>query len=293
MRSLNSRMVLLFYFLPLFIFASNPPEQPAVYDSLQLLYIANVNGVVENCNCGHPSLGGLARLSSLVAEKRKTHPGTIFIDGGDFLNPYPYPELNLAVLDIYKLLQPDIILVGDQEWVEEPPFLYRNFNLWPQITGTNFKIRNKKINKERVYPLSNGIRVRILTYLDICSFDLLGIPEKELIFDEKNFKRAVSRKKKDEILVVVFHGCVGGQGRFLRKYRQVDVLLVAHTQQTKLQLNRKPVIIPGGSDCRYLYQINIAPKEDSYTLKAKRLQVNKALKQDKRLLPILKRLKRK
>lgn len=282
-----------FFVLLLLMINARAVEQP-VYDSLQVLYIANVNGVVENCGCGNPSLGGLARLSTLVKQQKKKMPATIFVDGGDFMNPYPYRTLDKAVLDIYRLMTPDILLLGDQEWVEEPPFLYKNFDRWSHVLGTNYRIRNKKINKEKIYLLKNGVRVRILTYLDICSFDLLGLPGDELKFDEKAFRRAVAAKSSNELLMVVFHGCVGGQGSFLRKYKnKVDVLFVAHTQQTKIDLKRRPRIIPGGSDCRYLYRVRVVPEGDSYRISADKLPVLQKLEQDKQLIPILKKMKSK
>ena len=58
--------------------------------NIYILFTANINGNLENCNCSLNSAGGIGRITTLFSEFRKEYPNTIIIDGGDYFNSYSF-----------------------------------------------------------------------------------------------------------------------------------------------------------------------------------------------------------
>ena len=259
-------------------------------NTLEILFFANANALLENCHCGTPSLGGLARLSTIVTRKRHKNPKLMLIDGGDFFNPYDYAKLNLAVLQIYRILQPTILSLGEQEFVQGTAFLRQNLSDWRAPVTSNFVLKGWKSARQRVIRVQ-GNRVTFLTYLDKSSFDVIPFDDKHLFIDSTGFKRMYNKGVRQGYLIVIFHGSDASLRRFIKKHSEVDLILAGHTQQEKYNLTAKPAVVYGGVDTRFIYDITIDFGASRNPLRCQAVPVGEELPQDKRILPIIKKFK--
>jgi len=62
-------------------------------------------------------------LKSFIDDFRKNHSQTFVIDGGDFFNSYPFPELNTAMLNAIPHMNYDIMLPGENVFYESEKFI--------------------------------------------------------------------------------------------------------------------------------------------------------------------------
>ena len=221
-------------------------------DSLQFIYLANVNAGYENCRCGDNPLGGLDRIARLIENYRHKNSQTVLIDGGDFLNSYPYQELNALIVDIYKKLKPDILLPADQELQagnEKIVQLLQNAKF--NFVASNFSF-SPLTSKEIHYIWAQKTKIAVLTFLDRSSFLYLK-PQAVFSFNSEQFKTIYQQAlATSDFLITVFHGEDSALNEFIKKFPGVDLILLAHSQSLNDALSSHPIIIGAGADGEYL-----------------------------------------
>ncbi|WP_456443911.1 hypothetical protein [Caldithrix abyssi] len=244
----------------LFLFFSQSLAQApaaAEEDSLQIVYLANASGVFENCRCGSNPLGGLDHIAFLLKELRKKNPRLLFIDGGDFTNTYPYNALNKLIVDIYKALRPDYLMLADQEMQQENEYtltLLRQSSF--RFLATNYDMSG--FNLDSSVKISAGKKkIVLLSYLDKSSF-WYSKPVKGLYFNEEKFARVYRQAvQTSDFRMVLFHGEDAGLAEFTKKFPEIDLIFLGHSQSARDALDGKPVIIAPGSDTEFLTLLSL------------------------------------
>ena len=248
---------------------------------LEILYIANTNALLENCHCGSPSLGGLARISTLVREEREKNPNLLLVDGGDFFNTYPFEELNKTVLEIYDRLKPDVMALGENEFLNGisfiMPFIRKNRY---KIISSNYKIDD--LNTQKNIRKSNSV---FLSYLDKNLF--LNGGSQNIKFNENEFK-SLYEKNKNRFLIVLYHGYYDNLKDFIARYPEIDLVLSAHSKAGELGKTGNTLIIGSGSDGEFINKITLDKKGEAIV---KLLPVNLDIKQDEIALKYIKLFK--
>lgn len=254
---------------------------------VELFYLANLNAQVQNCFCGTPSYGGLDRLISLIARKRKQNPDCIFIDGGDFFNSYPFPALNQAVVELYQLLKPDVMVPSDQEFVDGLTVAKKLFTQFPQnILWSNAVLAGTSTVKKLDFP-----GIRILSYLDESAFDLIKKPialRFNLSLFEKLYKQALGHR----LIIVVYHGRQSALDAFLAKYQKVSLVLAGHSQSLETVTSKRPYVVGGGFDGERLRQIKLRiVKHAIQSIEVKDITVGTDIKPNPEAVKIIKKYK--
>lgn len=280
---MKKAVTIIFFLIMLHVFPAK--SQPG--SSAQILFLANINGLLENCHCGNPSLGGIDRIAALVKQLRKNSPGLIYVDGGDFFNSYSYPRLNKAVLKAYDVLKPDILTPGDQEWVEGFPFFIRNIKpLSSKLLYTNLRLSgNGQRGRIRTYAFGRH-RLVFLSFLDSAAFEFVT-PDKRLVFQNEIFRRFYQKTKAGDFLIVIYHGPQKAFDRFIARYPRIDCVLLAHQQRLEDDLQNRPALIGGAEDGAYLKRIEIGYKKNAYKLKVEKLAIYDSLKKDPSVLRVI------
>ncbi|MBD3225589.1 MAG: hypothetical protein GF313_12750 [Caldithrix sp.] len=258
----------------------------------RIFYIANVNGVIENCRCTEPSLGGLDYLHGTLMELKEDSIPHIFIDGGDFCNPYPYPLLNRTVLSIYQKMRPDIMVLGDQD-INELNLLKNNYRLWPgtSILGTNIKLSNLPMSTVQRYDLPDNLSLNLVSYLDNKAFDFIEQPE-QLKFEGGRFDSVYhSLPERQTINGLIYHGPARRLNPMIQKYPKFDFLLLGHSQY-KGRLEGYPLpVIGGGTDGHYLIEIRVISEQSLVKFEIMEHQVDLSKNRDSRIHQMIQRFK--
>ncbi len=239
-------------FLLLILLLLNFSVLSAQTDSLQIVYLANTNAAYENCHCGENPLGGMDHIVYLVKEIRKKNPKVMVIDGGDFTNSYPFDELNQLTIDIYRHLEPDLVVTADQELQMGNQNLVRSISRTPLfLLGSNFTVKNLPLNTIK-YLSAGKVKIALLAFLDQSSFWYVKA-QPALKFDDQMFKSIFEKARStSDFQIVIFHGERSELPGFLQKFPGIDLVLLAHDQSLADQLEAKPPVICAGSDGEYL-----------------------------------------
>ncbi len=243
--------------MPLCAGAKSPVVIHLPADSLQIVFLANVNANFENCHCGEHPLGGLDRVITVVNQWRRQNPHLLLIDGGDFLNAYPYPALNRMILHLYRLLRPDMLSLGDQELQKG------NIEFQDEIFNGAFRFLNSNISVGK-FPLEKEMAIRlkshnitILSYLDPSSF-LWEKPAQNVQINmasfEQSYRRSLAAKN---FRIVIFHGEQDRLKAFIKTHDKVHLILLAHAQVRTSKTNSLPYILGVGTDSEYLTRISL------------------------------------
>ena len=226
-------------------------------DSVQIVFLANVNASYENCHCGDHPLGGLDRVLTIVKGWRSQNPKLQIFDGGDFLNAYPYPALNRLILDLYALLRPDIVSLGDQELQSgNLAFQQELFKSRFPILNTNLRLADWPLQKVyKIYLKSRQIDV--LHYLDSSCF-LWEKPASDVRLSEASFKKAYNALPEHSYRIVIFHGEKDRLRNFIKRYPGIHLILLAHAQTKEFQNKRLPWILGPGTDSEYVTRLDLA-----------------------------------
>ncbi len=253
--------------------------------SAEILFISNVNGIVKNCGCGDPALGGIPRIVTVVQNERKNNPGLFVIDGGDFFNSYSYPDLNHVVSEQYHLLRPNILAPGDQEVVEGLSFLKKySLPCTKVVLGTN--LSTPEIKFKPFFQLKKGLIV--LSYLDKSSFDLIKKPFKLKIINQQ-FEHMYSRFRPHNRTIIIFHGTEDALSSFVKQHPLADVVLWGHAQSDRVELETHPVIIAGGTDGAYVVKIELDFSRKSTPVSVEKIPIGLNIVPDSSALTIIKK----
>ncbi|MEJ2054757.1 MAG: hypothetical protein P8X42_12625 [Calditrichaceae bacterium] len=211
-----------------------------------------------------------------------------FIDGGDFLNTYPYPLLDNAIIDIYNKLNLTFLALGDQEWIDDVKIDQRVFtSLKDKIIAGNYTIPGYNFKSYGKINLSNGKNAFILSYLDKNAFyvdkDLENIK-----FNDTGFTAEYNNlSKSDNLIILIYHGTKKILNRIIQDYPAIDLILFAHEQNNNYDIDNRPAVVGGGSDGEYVKSVKIYGDGAGYKYTVESIPVSAGLKGDEKISRIV------
>ena len=281
-----------FTLLLLIIAACSKQDEKAKSDSetiFDIIYISNLNGAIENCQCGDPPLGGLDRIATVVKTLRSKINPLLVIDGGDTFNSYPFKELNQAIVNSYNIILPDIWAIAEQEFIEGKTFLLKNIkNSSIPILTSNFSIPDQKTNTEINIPFNGDIAVVVLSYLQPELMKLTGSENQVIFRDNNEIYRQINKKNYN---ILLFHGTYE---TFLKKkslFDSFDLVLLAHQVDFISDTDEKPAIIGGLFDGEKLIHISLQKAAQGFIIEPKLIEITTEISPDPSITGFIKKYK--
>jgi 2',3'-cyclic-nucleotide 2'-phosphodiesterase (5'-nucleotidase family) len=224
--------------------------------SFSILYVANINGTLENCGCGKDPLGGVDRLMTVVEQCREKYKNILVLNGGDYFNSYSFLSLNTTMLETLRLLQFDLFVPGDQEFVENEQFNTQLRNL----LGKTWFASNIGKNKSAIRTFDfSPLRINITAYLSPASFSF--IPRPGYLVLNKILPSLPDEDteglKTEGFNCMIYHGSLAEACALARQYPELDLILLGHEQNPAVQLIGNTTVLGSGRDgeCVFLLQV--------------------------------------
>jgi 2',3'-cyclic-nucleotide 2'-phosphodiesterase (5'-nucleotidase family) len=263
-----------FFGLPISIFTqtTDVPNKKPIFE---IIYLANINGNIENCHCGEPSLGGLDRIFTIVKKQRALNPNLVVIDGGDTFNPYSFIELNRVILKAYQIIKPDIWVLSEQELTEGKDLLIKALKKQKsKIVLSNYKIKNIPSEEYQKYTIEKNSVVKIYSYVQPSLFSKL----EDLEFNNPDnlFKDLDMRS----FNILVFHGEEDALLKTMPEFENFDLILTAHQQSNKIVLNSRPAIIGSGADGENIVHIRLHKSKGTINISAEQIPIGLEIEPD-------------
>lgn len=271
----------LFKILLFIIFFANQGYPERVY----LLYTANINATMENCNCGSDPLGGIDRIKTFVDQFRYEKENVLFIDGGNFFNSYIYDELNNSMIEIMSLMNYNIISPGMHLFINSKMFFKKYKQNFKQIAICSNS--NLKLNKFKKLEIES-IKIRIYGYISQENFKYTSMPEWLELDNRFNFETGDS----GELIVLIFNGYLSAAEKFIDDHNNIDLILLSHDQQEGKWKKGNTTIIGGGHDAESVAVIEIN-KSENFDIKLEYKKMEKSIPPNVLVTSIVKEFKHK
>lgn len=212
-------------------------------EPLYIIYTSNVNGALENCGCGDKPLGGIGKIKYISDTYKKIHANVLMIDGGDFFNNYPYKELNETMFKAYQQFDYDFVVPGDQIFIDGDSFYQRVLSVMKDkmIISNALNSQNNPI-KAKYGPYS----VSFTSILSPNSFDYIPKPASLELLDPAEYK--IKYLVNQSLNIVVYHGYLSEAKQFARQNMNIDILFIAHDEESGVWWEGDVCIVGNGKD---------------------------------------------
>lgn len=252
----------------------------------EIIYLSNLNGNIEACDCYEVRLGGLHHIKTIIDDLRKKNQNLVVIDGGDTFNTYPFMELDSAVYESYKLIKPDIWVPAEQEFIEGAGFLENVFNTARTtfITG-NIQFKNLHTVAQKEYVYKNR-KITFTSYIQPTLFNV-ELRDKYIINNFEKINGLSDDLNPGNFNVLIFHG---DQNEFEKQTKLVskfDLILSAHQQSDQIDLESDPPVVGGGADGEYLAHIILQENGSGFKISASKIKIEQGDNPDKKISEII------
>ena len=236
-------------FFALFLVVFSTTSLPA---DARILFTANIFGTIQNCHCGSNPLGGVDLLKTFIDSDRRDHPHCILIDGGDYFNSYPFPELNQAMLQTIRLLKYDVMVPGENAFIE--PGLYTGDLL--QTHRERILISNSGHPGQKYLVFERaGFKIFIWSFVSLDRVYASSLPNERFL---TGYISPVEFNTSDNyIYILVFHGELEDLSPILSANPQIDLVLAGHIQEKGIREIEGVKVVCNGRDGEVVAAIDI------------------------------------
>lgn len=270
------RFFIVFLFLTIFLTVCSNEKNITPGKAFHILYISNLNGAIESCECGDPPLGGLSKIAAVVNDYRKKYKNVVFVDGGDAFNSYPYKQLNTAVADAFKIIQPDIWAIAEQEFVDGYDFFESQISKSNiRFLAGNYTVKNLLFSKE--YSVDTGTdKIVFKSYLQP------ELVKDELKADKIQFQgiSGIEDVRDDVFNILLFHGTEKDyllKKNILKKY---NLILLAHQAVPIFDPDAKPAVFGGLFDGEKILHISLHKSGSGFKINAGFIEIFQSIESD-------------
>jgi len=254
-------------------------------NSFSILYVANINGTLENCRCGKEPLGGVDRLKSIIDQCRKTRPDLLVISGGDYFNPYSFLHLNRTMLRVLDLLKFDLFVPGDQEFSEGDLF---TIQIHASLGNAWFLSNDQTTQNDGKTGWAHKYPITIYSYLSPACFTFIAKPA-NLVLDPEVEK--FSDHGPGTFDVVVYHGFLEDAITVARNYRGIELILLGHDQYPDTRIVDGTIITGAGRDAEFVVLLDITLSGKKWNIEQEKIYLNASVTADEEVASLIRTYK--
>jgi peroxiredoxin len=253
-------------------------------NDIEIIYAGSSNGLLESCDCPQNPFGGMIRKVSLINKLKNQNPNAIVVDSGDYFPPRPDKNLSDYSVQMIKMIDYDLISIGDQEILQGMPYLKEKANEIP-FYSSNLTTCDEKMcypfNKERYIIKKVGdVRIAVLGVINPDIFFLF--PKDKMknvkVINTIEYLTGIipEIKKEADMIVLVSHCGDEEDSKIAANVSGIDLIVGGHSQtfyKDPLKVNNT-LIVQGGQNSHRVGDIkfklddkkNIVSAKNEYTL---------------------------
>ena len=246
---------------------------------ISIIYTNSTNGYMDPCKCPGKPLGGLARRATAIKKERAAQKNVLVVDSGDFFAALSAPDRNATLLETTKLINYDMVGVGDQELIEGVdhfqqvvarsgvPFVAANLRRLPDVP----------LAKPYLIKKYNGMKVAVTSIVSKAAFMFYPKEERKLLkIDDpiETLNKLIPKlRKKADLIVVLSHSGYGSDRSLVEKVSGMDVVVSGHSN-TLLKKEMKfndAIIVQAGRNGEHVGVLSLEIQEGKITSYQNRL----------------------
>ena len=255
--------------------------------SFTILYVANINGTLENCGCGKEPLGGVDRLMTVIEQSREKYQDLLVLSGGDYFNSYSFLPLNTAMLGALRLLHFDLFVPGDQEFVENEQFTAQI----QALLGKSWFASNTGQSRPAIRTFNfTSQRINIIAYLSPACFSF--IPKPDYLQLDKILP-VLPEKDIHTFNCMICHGTLAEANDLARQYPQLDLILLGHEQYPSSRLIGNTTVLGSGRDGECVALLQVKRSSAGWEIDQTRINLTESIPVHEQMSLLVKQYKQK
>ncbi len=263
----TEKLNVLFLLLLIFFCKACAEENAGV---VEIAFTSNLNGTIEDCQCGGDTVGGFNRILTQIKSMRAQNPNVILLDSGDMLTSYSLPAANQAILKMLWLAKYNALNLGDQEFVESAKFLKQNtVDIHAELP---FLSSNLLLADGEKFPL---IRSREISYQEF-KIVILGLVNKETFhfiqpsgMQIKATQEVLTSVSADvdesDFHVLLYHGEWKSARKLAEEFRWLKLILLGNNQESRFEIVGETALAEGGGDGELLGKVSAKKAPGGWT----------------------------
>ena len=244
-------------------------QSKKTFGEINLVVTTNLNGALDDCLCSPILVGGLTRISTIIARLIEQYPDAVVASAGDFLSSYSQLPNNRLMFKMMQRLPYHFIAIGDQEFVEGRS----NLAQWISTGANNILLPfNLQVTEPSTFSTGeqikfleiNGLSLAVLNAMSANTFDFIqpeGISCQDPV---KAIRTAQHGMQSADIRILVWHGSWETAREFAEAFSWLDVILISHNQYRGFQQVGRTALIETGVGGEYVGRLAIK-KDDLRT----------------------------
>lgn len=191
------------------------------------------------------------------------------------------------MLSLLSRLYYTALNLGDQEFVESEKFVFKvsreNTLHLPYISSNLF---GKNSSKRLAAPVKIAGKaetpIRIFASTDPDAFDFISPGSLTIASPGKFLNEQTPAETADsELQILLFHGRPEKARELLKKYSWIDVIVLAHNQELRFEIENKTVLVESGTEGQYVGHLQINREGDSWEFQNEFIPVNDRIPPDR------------
>lgn len=226
---------------------------------VELYFMASINGHLDGCECPDRPRAGLV-TSAHVLDQRDSQNSLFFL-GGDWMELYPDRELHESIVEVFRLLDPDLFGLGDQELTEGLPWLLSQ-DLPIQVNNLSVQQADSSgsasLGDSPALYEKQGISFAVLSLVDRDAFSQER--QTDLLFEDplaqaRDF--CDTHNQEADVLVLLFHGYEDKARTIAALCPELDIIYLSHEQQEINETLGSTLLLSPGQDGNNVSVLNI------------------------------------
>ncbi len=272
------------WILPVMMVAAMFFPAPALTQVIHIVYTSNLNCNLESCHCEGNTLGGMVQLINAVDTLRSEDEDLILLDSGDFFNTYTLPEANAVMTSLAASLKYDAMTPGDQEYVEELPFLQKEVEKYrlPLINCNIYLKKNSRLQFKPYEIISRkGLRIGVVGVTPPSSFDFIEDREIRVRHIYPLMEKYLAEiKSQSDLVVLLSHAGFAENMRIAEKFPDIRIIIGGHTQEKDAREHGEQMVVQAGQDGEYLGVLTLSATGRPYKITNKFIPVGPEFGED-------------
>ena len=231
-----------------------------------VIYVSNLNGALDDCQCDEVLAGGLTRVIPLVEQLRQSNNPTLVLAGGDILTSYDLRHNNRLMLRMLEDLSLDAIAIGDQEFVQGREFLtgFADDRNSVPLLSHNLLWQPDEIGSGNPLTLLRGEDTfAVAALVDTNIFRFIEQHEMKILPAEQWLSNQTNSMMTANFQILMWHGEWTAARNLAQQFPWLDLILIAHNQALAKEVIGNTILVETGVDGEYIGEIKYAGSDQN------------------------------
>ncbi len=248
--------------------------------TVQIAYSGNLNGILDDCQCGGELVGGATRIITVARELREGNADLLLLDAGDFFSSYSMPRSNSVMLELVRQAGFDALNLGDQEFVQGVSFLQEHQEK-AQLLSSNIRFANSGIDS-MLFLSRSGVEIAVLSMTDSSCFSFIDKGGLQVLDVDEQLRRLQSpAESQSDMQILLLHAERERALELADRHDWLDLIILAHNQRQDYMALPSVTIVEAGVNGEHLGVVSMTQVDGDWQSENRFIPITREIAEEK------------